>query len=179
LIPVNTQNILFIGGGAFDGLDDIIRRRVATARVGFQHDFHDDNERVASAEVLPEDLRAYGLIPELIGRLPVVTRLQPLSEASLVRVLSEPEGALVKQAQALFALEGVKLTFSAAALRSIAQRAMARGSGARGLRSVMERVLEDLIFELPEAGIQKLHLDAGDLDQPLIALARAGRKLSA
>jgi ATP-dependent Clp protease ATP-binding subunit ClpX len=179
LIAVNTQNILFIAGGAFDGLEEIIRRRVATARVGFQHDRVDDNLRVALAEVLPEDLRAFGLIPELIGRLPVVARLQPLSEASLVRVLSEPEGALVKQAQALFALEGVKLSFSPAALQVIAQRAMARGSGARGLRSVMERVLEDLIFELPEAGVRKLHLDVADLDDPLAALARASRRLSA
>jgi len=179
LIAVNTQNILFIAGGAFDGLDDIIRRRVATARVGFQHDRVDDDLRVAHAEVLPEDLRAFGLIPELIGRLPVVARLQPLSEASLVRVLTEPEGALVKQAAALFALEGVKLTFSQAALQTIAKRAMARGSGARGLRSVMERVLESLIFELPEAGVRKLHLDVADLDDPLAALERAGRRLSA
>lgn len=179
LIAVNTQNILFIAGGAFDGLDDIIRRRVATARVGFQHDHVENNLLVANAEVLPEDLRAFGLIPELIGRLPVVTRLHPLSEASLVRVLSEPEGALVKQAQALFALEGVKLSFSEAALHGIAQRAAARGSGARGLRAVMERVLEDLVFELPDTGVRKLHLDAADLDRPLDALARAAQKLSA
>jgi ATP-dependent Clp protease ATP-binding subunit ClpX len=110
---------------------------------------------VAAADVVPDDLRAYGLIPELIGRLPIVTRLHALSEDAMVDVLTRPEGALVKQAQALFALEGVDLTFSDAALREIARRAAARGTGARALRAVMERVLEDLVFELPDAGVDR------------------------
>jgi ATP-dependent Clp protease ATP-binding subunit ClpX len=179
LIAVDTSNVLFVTGGAFEGLDDIVRRRVATSRVGFQHDVQDDDATVAAADVVPDDLRAFGLIPELIGRLPVVARLHALSEDAMVDVLTRPEGALVKQAQALFALEGVELTFSEAALREIARRATARGTGARALRAVMERVLEDLIFELPEAGVSALHLEVGDLDRPLAALARGRRKLSA
>jgi ATP-dependent Clp protease ATP-binding subunit ClpX len=179
LIAVDTSNVLFITGGAFEGLDDIVRRRVATTRVGFQHVPTDDDALVAAADVLPDDLRAYGLIPELIGRLPIVTRLHALSEDAMVDVLTRPEGALVKQAQALFALEGVALTFTDAALREIARRAAARGTGARALRAVMERVLEDLVFELPEAGATHVHLDVGDLDGPLAALERGRRKLSA
>jgi ATP-dependent Clp protease ATP-binding subunit ClpX len=179
LIAVDTSNVLFITGGAFEGLDDIVRRRVATTRVGFQHVPTDDDALVAAADVLPDDLRAYGLIPELIGRLPVVSRLHPLSEDAMVEVLTRPKGALVQQAQALFALEGVELTFSEAALREIARRAAARGTGARALRAVMERVLEDLVFELPEIGVKRLHIEVGDLDEPLAALARGGRKLSA
>jgi ATP-dependent Clp protease ATP-binding subunit ClpX len=179
LIAVDTSNVLFITGGAFEGLDDIVRRRVATTRVGFQHVPTDDDALVAAADVLPDDLRAYGLIPELIGRLPIVTRLHALSEDAMVDVLTRPEGALVKQAQALFALEGVALTFTDAALREIARRAAARGTGARALRAVMERVLEDLVFELPEAGATHVHLDVGDLDGPLAALARGRRKPSA
>ena len=179
LIPVDTANVLFIAGGAFEGLEDIVRRRVATTRVGFQHVPADDDEAVAAADVLPEDLRAFGLIPELIGRLPVVTRLHELSEDALVDVLVRPEGALVKQAQALFALEGVQLDFSDAALREIARRAAARGTGARALRSVMERILEDLVFELPDAGAEAVHIDVGDLDAPIAALHRGRRRLSA
>jgi ATP-dependent Clp protease ATP-binding subunit ClpX len=179
LIPVDTSNVLFIGGGAFDGLDDIVRRRVATTRVGFQHDPGDDDVLVASAEIVPDDLRAYGLIPELIGRLPVVARLHALSEDALVDVLTRPKGALVRQAQALFALEGVALTFSDAALRAIARRAVARGTGARALRAVLERVLEDLVFELPEASVDRIHLEEADLDAPLRALERAQRRRSA
>ena len=179
LIAVDTANVLFIAGGAFEGLDDIVRRRVATTRVGFQHVVEDDDAAVAAADVLPSDLRAFGLIPELIGRLPVVARLHELSEDALVDVLTKPEGALVKQAQALFALEGVDLSFSDAALREIARRAATRGTGARALRSVMERVLEDLVFELPEAGVEDVHIDVADLDAPLDALQRGRRRLSA
>ncbi|MBW6455550.1 MAG: ATP-dependent Clp protease ATP-binding subunit ClpX [Trueperaceae bacterium] len=179
LIAVDTSNVLFLAGGAFEGLDDIVRRRVATTRVGFQHVVEDDDATVAAANVLPSDLRAFGLIPELIGRLPVVARLHDLSEDALVDVLTKPEGALLKQAQALFALEGVELSFSDAALREIARRATARGTGARALRAVMERVLEDLVFELPEAGVEHVHLDVEDLDAPLAALQRGRRRLSA
>ena len=179
LIAIDTSNVLFVAGGAFEGLDDIVRRRVATTRVGFQHVVEDDDAAVAAADVLPSDLRAFGLIPELIGRLPVVARLHELSEDALVDVLTKPEGALLKQAQALFALEGVDLSFSDAALREIARRAATRGTGARALRSVMERVLEDLVFELPEAGVEDVHIDVADLDAPLDALQRGRRRLSA
>ncbi len=179
LIAVDTANVLFIAGGAFEGIDDIVRRRVATTRVGFQHDALDDDATVAAADVVPEDLRAYGLIPELIGRLPVVARLHALSEDALVDVLTRPKNALVRQAQALFALEGVDLSFSEAALRGVARRAAERGSGARGLRAVMERVLEDLVFELPEATVDHVFVEEADLDAPLRALERAARRKSA
>jgi ATP-dependent Clp protease ATP-binding subunit ClpX len=178
MIAVDTSNILFICGGAFDGLDDIVRRRVAVTRVGFQHGY-DTEARVAEADVTPDDLRAYGLIPELIGRLPVIARLHALSEDALVRVLTEPKGALIAQAQALFALDGVDLRFSDAALRAIAQRAAARGTGARGLRAVMERVLEDLVFELPHLGVERVVLDVGDLDAPLQRVREERARLSA
>lgn len=179
LIAVDTANVLFVAGGAFEGMDDIVRRRVATSRVGFQHQTEDDDALVAAADVLPEDLRTFGLIPELIGRLPVVARLHELSEDALVEVLSKPEGALVRQARALFALEGVDLEFTPAALREIARRAAARGSGARGLRSVMERVLEPLVFDLPETDVTRVTVDAGDLDDPMRALVRGERRKSA
>ena len=179
LIAVDTANVLFVAGGAFEGMDDIVRRRVATTRVGFQHQTEDDDALVAAADVLPEDLRTFGLIPELIGRLPVVARLHELSEDALVEVLSKPEGALVRQARALFALEGVDLEFTPAALREIARRAAARGSGARGLRSVMERVLEPLVFDLPETDVTRVTVDAGDLDDPMRALVRGERRKSA
>ena len=179
LIAVDTANVLFVAGGAFEGMDDIVRRRVATSRVGFQHQTEDDDALVAAADVLPEDLRTFGLIPELIGRLPVVARLHELSEDALVEVLSKPEGALVRQARALFALEGVDLEFTPAALREIARRAAERGSGARGLRSVMERVLEPLVFDLPETDVTRVTVDAGDLDDPMRALVRGERRKSA
>lgn len=179
LIPVDTREVLFIGGGAFEGLDDIVRRRVATSRVGFQHDPVDDDAAVVAAEILPDDLRAFGLIPELIGRLPVVVRLQELSEDALVDVLTLPKGALLRQAQALFALEGVALSFSDAALREMARRAAGRGTGARSLRTVVEQVLSGLIFELPEMQVERLHLEVDDLDAPMQALERARHRLSA
>jgi ATP-dependent Clp protease ATP-binding subunit ClpX len=179
LIPVDTSQILFICGGAFEGLEDIVRRRVTVSRVGFQIDRDDGDDAVAHAEVLPEDLLAYGLIPELIGRLPVTVRLHDLSVDALVEVLTRPRHALLRQYRELFALEGVSLTITDAALREVATRADARGTGARGLRSVMERTVGDLMYEVPGSGVSELRIDIDDLDQPMAAFDRAPRRRTA
>src|SRR5690606_34049726 len=172
LIDVDTRDILFICGGAFEGLDDIMRRRLDVSRVGFQTPDEED-EALSSAEVLPEDLMAFGLIPELIGRLPVVVRLHELSLEALVDVLTKPRNALVKQYTELFAFDGVELRFEEEALVEIARRAQARKTGARALRSVMEKVLGPLMFEVPGSDITELTIRAADLASRRAALARA------
>jgi ATP-dependent Clp protease ATP-binding subunit ClpX len=179
LIPVDTSQILFICGGAFEGLDDIVRRRVAVSRVGFRVAGDAGEAPFAAAEILPEDLMAYGLIPELIGRLPVVMRLHDLSIDALVDVLTRPRHALVRQYRELFALEGVALTITDAALREVARRAASRGTGARGLRSVLERTVGVLMFEVPGSGITELVIDVPDLDEPMAAFERAPRRRTA
>ena len=176
LIPVDTQGILFLCGGAFEGLDDIVRNRVDVSRVGFQRG---DEDEVASAEILPEDLIRYGLIPELIGRLPVTVRLSALSVDALVDVLTKPKGALVRQYQDLFALNGVALEISDAALREVAQRALSRGTGARALRSVLERTLSALMFEIPGSDVTSVRIEVEDLDDPTRPLVRAERRKTA
>jgi ATP-dependent Clp protease ATP-binding subunit ClpX len=153
-IQVDTSNILFICGGTFVGLEEIIRRRVGRSRIGFTEVDSQRDEAKESAQLLsqvtPEDLVEFGMIPEFIGRLPVLAPLEPLSVDTLISVLTEPKNALVRQYQHLFSLEGAKLTFTDGALRLIAQRAVKRETGARGLRSVMEEVMLELMFELPE-----------------------------
>ena len=134
LIAVDTSNILFICGGAFEGVSEILGRRINVAQVGFQADkTQDEREQLAHAEVLPEDLMKFGLIPELIGRLPIILRLQDLSIDALVDVLTKPKNALTKQYQELFMLEGVELDFSSDALREVAQRAQDRKTGGTGV----------------------------------------------
>ncbi len=176
LIDVDTSNILFICGGAFEGLAGIMERRLNVSPVGFQ-----PREAVAmpEAEVLPEDLMTFGLIPELIGRLPVVVQLHDLSLEALVAVLTEPRNALVRQYQTLFGLDGVTLTFTVAALEEVARRAKARKTGARALRSVLERTLLPLMFEVPGSSITRLHVDVEDLDDPTRLLAVGGERKSA
>ncbi len=176
LVPVDTSNILFLAGGAFEGLEDIVRARVDVSRVGFDPP---NEAHVRDAEVVPEDLVRFGLIPELIGRLPVTVRLTPLSVDALVDVLTRPEGALVGQYQALFALSGVTLTFDDAALRAIAERALDRGTGARALRSVLERTLSEAMYEIPGSDVDALHVEAEDVDDPARLLARAERRKTA
>ena len=176
LIPVDTTGVLFLCGGAFEGLDDIVRARVDVSRVGFQGG---DEAQVQNAEVVPEDLIRYGLIPELIGRLPVTVRLSSLSVDALVDVLTKPKNALARQYQELFALNGVALDFSSAALREVAQRALSRGTGARALRSVLERTLGDLMFEIPGSDVTEVRIEAEDLDDPGLPLARAVRRRTA
>ncbi len=182
LIDVDTSDVLFICGGAFEGMDDILRRRLDVSRVGFQ--YHEKSgpssaDPLVDAEIMPEDLMSFGLIPELIGRLPVVIRLQELSVEALVDVLTKPRNALVKQYAQLFALDGITLEFTPEALKEIAKRAHQRKTGARAIRSVMERLLLPLMYEAPGSGVSRVSIDVGDLDRPELLLSSAMRKKSA
>ncbi len=153
LIPINTTNILFILGGAFVGLTDIIAERVGKTSIGFNAELPESkeaNEAALLAQVLPEDLNKFGMIPEFVGRIPVVTSLSALTEDDLMRILVEPKNALVKQYKKMFEFENSTLTFSDDALRAIAHEAVEHGTGARGLRSICERVLMDVMYDLPE-----------------------------
>jgi ATP-dependent Clp protease ATP-binding subunit ClpX len=151
-IEVNTKDILFICGGSFDGLDRIIERRLRSSSIGFGADVRKKEERKLS-EILkfaePDDLLKYGFIPELVGRLPVVCSLEELDEGALVTILTEPKSALCKQYQRIFELEGIRLDFDDKALHAIAAEAVKRNTGARGLRSVLEEKMLDLMFDLP------------------------------
>ena len=152
MIQVDTSNILMIVGGAFAGLDKVIRQRTEKTGIGFNADVKAQDESSITElfrEVEAEDLIKFGLIPELIGRLPVIASLEELDEAALVQILTEPKNALVKQYQYLFEMEGVQLTFEPEALTAIAKRAQERKTGARGLRSIIENVLMDTMYELP------------------------------
>ena len=167
LIHIDTTNILFILGGAFVGLADIIAQRVGKSGVGFNADMpeskkHEEAELLS--RVLPEDLNKYGMIPEFVGRIPVITSLQELSEDDLVRILTEPKNALVKQYVRMFEFEDSRLTFEPEALRAIAREALDHGTGARGLRSICERVLQDTMYDLPETeGPSKVAVKATDI----------------
>ena len=151
-LKVDTSNILFICGGTFNGLDRIIKRRLGSKVMGFGAKVVDDKERKLG-EILglvqPEDLIQFGLIPEFLGRLPITATLEELSEASLIRILKEPKNALIKQFKKLFEMEEVNLRFTEAALLAIARAAIKRKSGARGLRSIMENALLDIMYEIP------------------------------
>ncbi|WP_371322778.1 ATP-dependent Clp protease ATP-binding subunit ClpX [Dechloromonas sp. ZY10] len=152
-VQVDTTNILFICGGAFDGLEKVIRNRSEKGGIGFAAEVSSKDEKnnvgKVLADVEPEDLIKFGLIPELIGRLPVVATLQELDEAALIQILTEPKNALVKQYQKLFTMENVELEIRPAALTAIATRALERRTGARGLRSILEHALLDTMYELP------------------------------
>ncbi len=150
-IQINTRNILFICGGAFDGLEKIIEQRTGHRRIGF-------TEPIVPAEVAkknpfagiePDDLLRFGLIPELVGRLPVLVTLESLDEDALVRILQEPKNALLKQYQKMFELEAIRLTFDADAVKAISKKALDRGTGARGLRAVLEELMRDIMFDIP------------------------------
>jgi len=161
-IQIDTTNILFICGGAFVGLEDIIARRIGKGAMGFTADV--DKKKLDRDELLkhvePDDLVKFGLIPELIGRLPVVATLSELKEDDLVRVLKEPKNALVKQYKKLLELEGVELEFTEGALRAIAREAIRRKTGARGLRAIMEKIMTDVMFEVPtRKDIKKVIID--------------------
>ena len=151
-IPIDTSNILFICGGAFDGLDKIIEKRTSVSSLGFGRELGDRKEKDVGAlfqQVQPHDILKFGIIPELVGRLPVITSLQSLTKEDMVRILTEPKNALVKQYQKLLEFDGVALRFEDKALEAIAQEALDRKVGARGLRSVMEGVMTDVMFEIP------------------------------
>ncbi|MEM9184976.1 MAG: ATP-dependent Clp protease ATP-binding subunit ClpX [Planctomycetota bacterium] len=152
-IQIDTTNILFICGGTFAGIEDVVRKRLGKRSIGFSQDHEVADELAlgeALAQVNADDMIEFGLIPELVGRLPVVSSLRPLDEGALVRVLQEPNNALTKQYQRLFAMEDADLRFTDEALRAIAHRAHERETGARGLRSIIENVMLDIMFDLPD-----------------------------
>jgi ATP-dependent Clp protease ATP-binding subunit ClpX len=177
-IQVDTTNILFICGGAFDGLEKVIRQRTEQVGIGFGAEVKSRDGRAASeffGQVEPEDLVKFGLIPEFVGRLPVVATLEELDEDALIRILIEPKNALVKQYQKLFSMEGVELEIRPAALHAVARKAIARRTGARGLRSILEASLLDIMYDLPELeGVEKVVIDEGTIiegSQPLLMYA--------
>ncbi len=152
LIQIDTTNILFICGGAFEGLDKIVESRLDQKSIGFMAQIKDKNETeigVLLKQVQPEDLTKFGLIPEFVGRVPINVSLEPLDEEALIRVLTEPKNAIVKQYKKLFDLDGVKLDFEPEAIEAIAHKAHERKTGARGLRSILEQLMNDLMFTIP------------------------------
>ena len=168
LIHIDTTNILFILGGAFVGLPDIIAERVGKTNIGFGSEMP-ESKRAADAEllnqVLPEDLHKFGMIPEFVGRIPVVTSLKELSKEDLVRVLTEPKNALVKQYKAMFAYEDAELIFEDDALEAMAEQALEHQTGARGLRSICEKALQDVMYELPDVkGSKRVIIRRSDID---------------
>ncbi|GAB4567341.1 MAG: ATP-dependent Clp protease ATP-binding subunit ClpX [Rhizobacter sp.] len=168
-LQIDTTNILFICGGAFDGLEKVIQNRSEKSGIGFGATVHTKSEKRVSEvfrEVEPEDLIKFGLIPELVGRLPVVATLGELTEDALVQILTEPKNALLKQYQKLFAMDGVELEIRPSALAAISRKALARKTGARGLRSIMELCLIDTMFELPTLdGVAKVVLDEHTIEE--------------
>jgi ATP-dependent Clp protease ATP-binding subunit ClpX len=151
-IQIDTTNVLFICGGAFAGLDQIIESRVGRGGLGFGAHLRAVSERSTDdifGQVMPEDMLKFGLIPEFIGRLPVITTVRNLDREALIKILTEPRNAYVKQYQRLFELDGVELEFDISSLEAIADQAMLRGTGARGLRAIMEEVLLSVMYEVP------------------------------
>lgn len=152
MLQIDTTNILFICGGAFDGIDKTIHSRRTEKNMGFGADIHKKNEESVEEllkEIIPTDLQKFGLIPELIGRLPVLVTLNPLDEEAMIHILTEPKNALVKQYQKMLGMDDVKLTFTDDALKAIAEEALRRKTGARGLRSIIERIMLDVMFDAP------------------------------
>jgi ATP-dependent Clp protease ATP-binding subunit ClpX len=182
-LQVDTTNILFICGGAFAGLEKIIAQRGKGSAIGFGAEVKDPDARGAGdlfKSLEPEDLLKFGLIPEFVGRLPVIATLEDLDEAALVSILTEPKNALVKQYQRLFEIEGVDLSFTDDALKAIAKRAIARKTGARGLRSIMEDILLDTMFELPSLrGVEEVVVNEEAVTagvKPLLIYAEGSKK---
>jgi ATP-dependent Clp protease ATP-binding subunit ClpX len=187
-IQVNTKDILFVCGGAFDGLEKIIEARTGRRQIGFTREEIEQGamekaKRNPFADVEPDDLLRYGLIPELVGRLPVSVPLDTLDEEALIRILVEPKNALVKQYQKLFDLEDVRLTIEKEALRAIAQKAIKRGTGARGLRAILEEMMTDIMFDLPSRDdVREVAVTAECVSegrQPLLVTERARQKKEA
>ncbi len=157
-VQIDTTNVLFICGGAFEGLEDIIARRVNDNTMGFRADARSrkaGNIGEVLAKVMPTDLLRYGLIPEFVGRLPVVATLDALDEDALVKILTQPKNALIKQYQKLFEMEHVKLKFTDGSLVAIAREALRRKTGARGLRSILENAMLDIMYEVPSQTMVK------------------------
>ena len=169
-VSLDTTNVLFIAGGAFDGLEEIIARRIGKNTLGFNHNQSTNESKTVMSQLQPDDLVHYGLIPELIGRLHVITTLNELSASDLVHILTEPKNALLKQYQKIFALDGAQLTFDDAALAAVASEALKHKTGARGLRSIVERVTADSMYELPELNGYEVVVNASSVlkqDKPL------------
>ncbi|MGI6349938.1 MAG: ATP-dependent Clp protease ATP-binding subunit ClpX [Eubacteriaceae bacterium] len=162
-LQINTKNILFICGGAFDGLEKIIQKRVGTKGMGFESDIESNqkkNKGELLSQVMPVDIIKYGLIPELVGRIPVITALDELDLETLLKILEEPKNSLTKQYKALFKIDGIDLTFDDDALTEIARLTFDRGLGARGLRGIMESVMLPVMYSLPsEKNVTKFHVD--------------------
>ncbi|WP_149202054.1 ATP-dependent Clp protease ATP-binding subunit ClpX [Actinotalea subterranea] len=148
-IQIDTTNVLFIVAGAFAGLDEIITSRAGRRGIGFGAPLHSADDTDVFGDVMPEDLLKFGLIPEFIGRVPVITTVSPLDQQALVRILTEPRNALVKQYQRMFEIDGVELEFTPDAVEAIADQALLRGTGARGLRAILEEVLQQVMFDVP------------------------------
>lgn len=163
LVQVNTKNILFICGGAFETLDKIIAQRVNKGGMGFGADIRSENDNTLSElfrQLEPDDLIRFGLIPEIVGRLPIAVALEELDESALLNILTQPKNALVKQFKSLFAMDGIELEFTDDALKEIVRETMSRKTGARGLRSVMERTLQKAMFAMPGSDVKKLVVTA-------------------
>ncbi len=193
-IQINTANILFICGGAFDGIDKIIEQRTRVSSLGFGADVKSKKQKdvgVLLKDIMPGDLLKFGLIPEFVGRLPIVVTLEALDKKALVSILSEPKNALVKQYRKLFEMDNVELEFSEDALEAIAEEAMKRNTGARGLRAIIEDTMKDIMFEIPsreeiakvivtkdtiEKKVPELIMAEGDKRQPLKAKKARNRK---
>ena len=182
-LQVDTTNILFICGGAFAGLEKVIESRTEASGIGFGAAVRSKKQRALTEvfkEVEPEDLIKFGLIPELIGRMPVIATLAELSEEALVQILTEPKNALVKQYAQLLNMEGVDLEIRPAALKAIARKALVRKTGARGLRSILENTLIDTMFELPSASnVEKVVIDESTIEEnqpPLLVYREAAKK---
>jgi ATP-dependent Clp protease ATP-binding subunit ClpX len=186
-VQVDTTNILFVCGGAFDGLEKIIRQRTAKTGIGFGAEVTSPDDRKDIGALLrecePEDLIKFGLIPEFVGRLPVVATLEELDEEALIQILVEPKNALSKQYQKMFRMEGVELEIRDGALRAIAGKALARKTGARGLRSILEQVLLDVMYDLPSHhNLARVVVDEATIandGKPLLMFAEPAKVASA
>ena len=184
-IQIDTSNILFICGGAFSGLNKVIEQRTSKVGIGFgaevnkKFDVSSKNQNIEELE--PEDLVKYGLIPEFVGRLPVISNLHELDENALVRILKEPKNALVNQYSHLFEIDNVELSFRDEALEEIAKQAIKRKTGARGLRSIMEEILMDTMFNLPDQNLEKVIIDEKTViskSEPIKLLKTKSKKTS-
>lgn len=182
LIHINTKNILFICGGAFDGLEQTIKKRKDSSAIGFGADVKSKSEKEKNIfkDVIPQDLVKFGMVPELVGRLPVITVLEELDEPALVRILTEPKNALVKQYQKLFGMDNVDLVFDEDALTAIAEKAITQKTGARGLRAIVEGILTDIMFKAPsQEDLVKVTVTADCVNNGTPPLIATGRKKAA
>ena len=179
LVQVNTKNILFICGGAFETLDKIIAQRVNKGGMGFGADIRSENDNTLSElfkQLEPDDLIKFGLIPEIVGRLPIAVALEELDEAALLNILTQPKNALVKQFKSLFKMDGIDLEFTDDALKEIVHETMSRKTGARGLRSVMEKTLQQAMFEMPGSDVKQLVITAEMVKNGLKPITVADKK---